>query len=206
MNAIRFLPPKKQYEGYIFDCDGTLADTMPLHFQAWCVALRDAGASFDFTWQIFTSRAGMSIEATVEELARQFSCKLDPVVVAENHRKAFQRLAQKVSPVPGVLDFARRVASLAEVSVASGSKRESVLSTLTSIEAADLFSIVVTPELVPNGKPHPDLFLLAAEHMGVSPEKCLVIEDGEFGFEAARRAGMDYVVVEPSPPASPADG
>jgi len=191
----RFEPPTRRYGGYIFDCDGTLADTMPLHFRAWQAALRAAGASFEFSWDLFVSRAGMSHEKTVIELSAQFGVTLDLALVEDAHRATYRALEGEVRPVPGVLEFAREVSTFAPISVASGSLRPSVLRSLGQIGALDLFSILVTPEDVIHGKPDPEMFLLAAERMGVSPRDCLVLEDGALGIEAARRAGMDCAIV-----------
>jgi beta-phosphoglucomutase-like phosphatase (HAD superfamily) len=197
VTSLRFDPPSRRYAGYIFDCDGTLADTMPLHFRAWREALNSAGARFEFTWELFMSRAGMSLEKTVLELAGQFDVPLDALLVAEQHRSIYGTLELQVRAVPGVVEFAREVSVFAPVSVASGSIRQNVLSSLAAIGALDLFSVVITPEDVTHGKPDPEMFLLAAQRMGVAPKDCLVLEDGALGIEAARRAGMDYAIVLP---------
>src|SRR5690606_32499419 len=82
----RISPPERLFSGYIFDCDGTLADTMPLHHLAWQRALAEQGATFSFDWDLFVSRAGMTLEQTVVELAAQFSVPLDPVATARAQR------------------------------------------------------------------------------------------------------------------------
>ncbi|HSC86978.1 MAG TPA: HAD-IA family hydrolase [Polyangiaceae bacterium] len=200
MKSSRFTPPSRAYAGYVFDCDGTLAETMVLHHRAWRSALRAAGATFDFDWPLFVSRAGMSLEQTVEELSRQFSVPLDAVHVAQQQRRLYAELESEVVAIPEVLDFARTVAAHGKLAVASGSNRPHVLRTLAAIGASELFSVIVTPEDVPHGKPAPDMFLLAAERLGVAAADCLVLEDAELGVEAARRAGMDWALV--GPPAS----
>lgn len=200
-----FAPPQDltRYKGYIFDCDGTLADTMPMHFLAWKQSLKEGGGTFTFTWELFLSRAGMSMEQTVSELSAQFRCALDYQLIADRQRTLFEELVEEVKPVPEVLSFARLVAETAPVSVASGSIRRSVDRTLRLIGALDLFPVIITPEHVQNGKPAPDMFLLAAEKMQVRPEECLVIEDGVLGIEAAKSAGMDCAIVETRPPEEP---
>ncbi len=193
----RFAPPSRRYGAYIFDCDGTLADTMPLHHLAWQAALERSGAPFDFHWERFMSRAGMSLEETVLQLSAEFAHPLDAVAISEQQRVVYAELENRVVGIPEVVKFARDVSAFAPIAVASGSVRRHVERTLESIGARNLFAVIVTPEDVARGKPFPDMFLLAAELMGVAAADCLVLEDAEFGFEAARRAGMEYVRVGP---------
>ncbi len=195
MTMIRFHAPAKKYAAYIFDCDGTLADTMPVHFEAWRRALKEGGAGFEFTWELFNRRAGMGMEETVQELSDQFEQPLDSRAVAAGQRKFYQSLRHEVSAIDEVCAFARRVSSFAPVAVASGSLKPHVEQTLTQIGMTDVFQIIITPEDVLRGKPAPDLFLLAAERMGSLASETLVLEDAEFGFEAARQAKMDFARV-----------
>jgi len=195
-----FTLPTRNYSAFIFDCDGTLADSMPLHQEAWISALRRHGATFDFTWELFMSRAGKTIELTVTELNAEFGLALDPTLVAAAQRAAFDALAVGVQPLEEVVAFAReRAKAGCPVSVASGGDAPTVRRTLSTIGVSDLFSVVVTAEEVAHGKPAPDLFLLAAERMGVAPADCLVFEDSVLGIIAAERAGMGAVLVTRPP-------
>ena len=196
-----FTRPTLRFSGYIFDCDGTLAHTMPIHHGAWLAALLQHGATFDFGWDLFMSRAGKTIELTVAELNAQFGTDLDPLLVAAAQRAGFDALSAGVLALEPVVEFARaRAAEGCQVSVASGGDAPTVNRTLRTIGVSDLFSIVVTAEEVAQGKPAPDLFLLAAERMGVKPEACLVFEDSALGILAAERAGMAAVLVTPPGP------
>jgi HAD superfamily hydrolase (TIGR01509 family) len=170
---------------------------MPLHHEAWRYALSQAGAEFEFSWELFVSRAGMSLVRTVEELNGQFQTRLNAELIAAEQYKRYKQLEARVQPVAEVVAFAREVKKYAPVSVASGSLRASVLHTLSLIGATDIFDVIVTPEDVEHGKPAPDMFLLAAQKMGIPPSACLVLEDAELGFEAARRAKMSFAVVHP---------
>ena len=202
MSEPLFTLPARGYSGFIFDCDGTLADTMPLHQQAWAHALRKHGAQFEFGWDLFMSRAGKTIELTVQELNEQFGLSLDPALVAADQRAHFDTLAPGVLALHSVVAFAReRAAAGFPVSVASGGDLPTVRRTLATIGVTDLFSVVVTAEDVAHGKPAPDLFLLAAQRMGVEPANCLVFEDSLLGIEAANRAGMGSVLVASRDPA-----
>ncbi|HTV19274.1 MAG TPA: HAD-IA family hydrolase [Polyangiaceae bacterium] len=193
---MRFVPPTRDYKGYIFDCDGTLVDSMPLHFRAWRTAFQQHGAAFEFDWALFVSRAGMPLEQTVEALNVQFATALDPRRVVEVQLATYRTLIAEVQAIEPVVEFARRVAAMAKVSVASGGQRAEVEASLRNIGIFDLFSVIVAGNEVSRGKPDPEILLRCADGMGVAPSDCLVIEDGELGIEAARRAGMDWVRVE----------
>jgi HAD superfamily hydrolase (TIGR01509 family) len=196
---MRFSAPGRSYDGYIFDCDGTLIDSMPLHFRAWRQSLRESGARFEFGWELFTSRAGMPLVETVLALNEQFGTELSPTRVVEAQRRLFRSLLPELRAIDVVLDYARRVAQLAPTGVASGGHRPEVEESLRLVGAGDLFRCIVTGSDVSRGKPDPEILLRCAEGLGVAPERCLVVEDGELGIEAARRAGMDWVRVEAAP-------
>ena len=188
--------PTREYSAFIFDCDGTLADSMPLHQRAWVAALRKFGATFDFGWELFMSRAGKSVELTVTELNAEFGLSLDARLVAAAQRAEYDVLALGVKPIEQVVAYARaRARAGCPVSVASGGDAPTVARTLRTIGVVELFPVVVTVEDVAHGKPAPDLFLLAAQRMGVLPEQCLVFEDSLLGITAAERAGMGAVLV-----------
>ena len=193
-----FTLPTREYAAFIFDCDGTLADSMPLHQRAWIHALKMYGASFEFGWELFMSRAGKTIELTVSELNAEFGTALDPTLVAAAQRAEYDCLALGVKPIAEVVAFAReRGAAGFPLSVASGGDAPTVRRTLRTIGVEDLFPVVVTAEEVQRGKPAPDLFLLAAQRMGVRPADCLVFEDSLLGITAAEAAGMGSVLVTP---------
>jgi HAD superfamily hydrolase (TIGR01509 family) len=173
---------------------------MPLHHVAWQTALHAAGARFEFGWDRFLSRAGMTLELTVEELNAELGLALDPHRVAARQRAEYERLEARVEPIQPVVDVLRSMSAQGKpVSVASGSARATVERTLRAIGVFDLVPWVVTAEEVRRGKPHPDLFLLAAERMGVPPERCLVFEDSPLGIQGAERAGMTAVLVRRPP-------
>jgi beta-phosphoglucomutase-like phosphatase (HAD superfamily) len=180
-----------RYDAAIFDCDGTLVDTMPLHHAAWRAAFDRFQAPFDFTWDLFLRRAGMTLEGTVEGLNVEFTCALPPRLVADTQREEYWRRSDRIAPIDHVVRFAREVGGHHPLAVASGSSRASVEHALTRIGLLDAFQTIVAAGDVREGKPSPEAFLLAASRLSVSPERCLVLEDGELGLEAARRAGMD---------------
>lgn len=187
--------PEGDFAGYIFDCDGTLADSMPLHYRAWCQAIAAAGATFTFDEDLFYTLGGTPTRKIVGHINEHYGSSLDSESVALHKEQLYLGGLHEVRPIPEVVDFARRVAASSPVCVASGGSNHVVRKTLEYIAVADLFPILITPEQVPRGKPHPDMFLLAAEKMGVEPTRCLVFDDGPVGFRAAEAAGMKWVRV-----------
>lgn len=188
-DMLRFQP--ELHQAVIFDCDGTLVDSMPLHHEAWRRALRTFDAPFEFDWHLFQSRAGMTIEQTVEALNDQFSCHLDPNAVALAQRTSYDAIRDQVLTIPHVVQFAGTLRGSVPLAVASASRAESVKHALGRVGLMDWFDVVVTANDVSRGKPAPDLFLLAARKLEIAPERCLVVEDGLLGIEGAHRAGMD---------------
>jgi HAD superfamily hydrolase (TIGR01509 family) len=186
--------PAGDFQGFIFDLDGTLAESMVIHHRAWRVALEAHGASFEFGWELFNSRAGMSHEQTVVELNVQFGLSLDPDAVAYAQRAEYERMLAGVTAIDEVVHFARTHAE-SSLAVASGGDRRLVERTLELIGVRELFPVVVVAADVPRGKPEPDIFLLAASRLGVAPDRCVVFEDGALGILAAERAGMRTVLI-----------
>jgi len=198
--TITFDPAK--YDGFIFDCDGTLADTMPLHYQAWSETL-DAklGRKSDFTESMFYRFGGMPARQIVERLNRDYGYSLDPEQFAHEKEMRFVELLPGIGPVQEVIDVLNQLGPDAKVAVASGGLTEIVRDTLLilglRVGPKEKIKYLVGSDQVLNGKPAPDLFFRAAELLGVDPKRCLVFEDAEPGFQAAKNAGMDYIDVRP---------
>jgi HAD superfamily hydrolase (TIGR01509 family) len=188
--------PDRDFAGYIFDCDGTLVDSMPLHFRAWTESFVHHGAPWHWTEDDFYANAGVPDRVTVMELNERYGTDLDPDSIHEFKARWYSRHLAELAPVPAVAALARRyLAEGRKISVASGSDLCLVAPSLEVTGLAPLFDIIVTPADVKRGKPAPDMFLLAAERMGVDPADCLVFEDGKPGIEAAVAAGMSWVFV-----------
>jgi HAD superfamily hydrolase (TIGR01509 family) len=188
--------PEASYSAFIFDCDGTLVDSMPIHFKAWREAFTRHRAPFDFDWDLFLRRAGMGLEDTVRELNSEFDCALDPLAVVRDQLTAYSAAISEVRPLGIVVEYAKRMARHHPVAVASGGRREHVEQSLRAVGIRELFPVVVTQEDVHRGKPDPEMFFLAAARMHVAPEACLVIEDSPLGIAAAKAAGMGAALVE----------
>ncbi|HRQ88396.1 MAG TPA: HAD family phosphatase [Bacteroidia bacterium] len=188
--------PERDFDGYIFDCDGTLVDSMPLHYRAWTASFVHHGAPWQWSEDEFYSQAGVPDRVTVMGLNERYGTDLDPDSIHDYKAEYYARHLHELKPVAAVADLARRYhAEGRKISVASGSHLSLVAPSLEVTGLLPLFDIVVTPVLVERGKPAPDMFLLAAEKMGVPPQDCLVFEDGLPGVEAAKAAGMSWIFV-----------
>ena len=174
--------------GLIFDCDGTLVDSMPLHMNAWEHAIRSMGQ----TWQadFFISRKGMPEEDIVVHFNTQFSVNLDPACTVRIKHEYFRRHTTQFKPIPHVLHIAQKYNGVIPMAVASGGVRENVVLELETLKIRHLFQVILTADDDIPPKPAPDIFLEAARRIGVPPKYCQVFEDGDLGLQAARDAGM----------------
>jgi len=191
-----------KYDGFIFDCDGTLADTMPLHYQAWNETLAvKLGRPSDFTESMFYHFGGMPARQIIERLNHDFGYGLPVEQTAHEKETRFVELLPGIGPVQEVIDVLNRLSPDAKVAVASGGLTEIVRETLQflglSVGPNEKIKFLIGSDQVTHGKPHPELFLRSAELLGVEPKRCLVFEDAEPGFLAAKAAGMDYIDVRP---------
>jgi beta-phosphoglucomutase-like phosphatase (HAD superfamily) len=188
--------PQGDFAAYIFDCDGTLADTMPTHYKAWQAALGEYADRFPEA--VFYELGGVPTARIVELLNERHGLSL-PVDTTVSHKEhLFLELSVDVAAIEPVVALARSYAGVKPMAVASGGHRRIVMSTLRALGIAELFQAVVTSEDYRRGKPSPDPFLEAALRLGVPPEKCLVFEDTATGIAAATAAGMQSVLV-PAP-------
>jgi HAD superfamily hydrolase (TIGR01509 family) len=183
----------RQFGGYIFDCDGTIADTMPLHFVAWTKAMRDLGGVFPE--DLFYSLGGTPAIVIVGMLNEKYGLSMDPAQTVRCKEDYYLQMIAEVKPIEPVLAIARKMHGLVPLSIASGGHREVVLATLRALGIESLFTAIVCAEDYVNGKPSPDPFLKAAVLMGVAADECVVFEDTAIGIEAAKAAGMDWVLV-----------
>lgn len=185
-------------KAFLFDCDGTLIDTMSVHFACWEQVVSERGATGGLDYEAFLRLGGMSGHEVAGYLCRETGLSTDDLDgMVDRKRALYHGAVDQCKEIPEVADFARRVAGTHAVGLVSGGHRAAVLKSLEATGFKDFFPVVVTPEMVANGKPAPDMYLLAAEQLGVSPEDCIVFEDGLPGIEAARAAGMRVVIVEP---------
>ena len=180
-------------EALIFDCDGTLADTMPLHWRAWKAI--SARHKFVFTEDRFYALGGVPSRDILRMLCDEQKLSLDPLALAKEKECAYLELLPHVGPIEVVVSIARNHAGKLPMSVASGGSRNAIDTVLRHLGIRDLFQAVVTNEDVVNQKPAPDIFLEAARRLGISPRSCRAYEDTDLGMQAIRAAGMEAVDV-----------
>lgn len=189
--------PAGDFDGYIFDLDGTLVDTMPLHYLAWSDALRRFGLDRPLDEDYFYSLGGVPTLLVAQRLGEHYGLSLDAARVEHVKEELYVERLSEAKLIEPVVAFARSVAGRRPVAVVTGGMPQIAHRTLTCTGLDALFPLVVTPADVPagRGKPAPDMFRLAADRMGVSPARCLVFEDADPGITGARAAGMPVVHV-----------
>ncbi len=188
--------PAGDFRAYLFDCDGTIADSMPLHFIAWTKALSAWNCPFDE--QLFYAWGGRPPAEAVEGLNQMHGLNMPVEAVTARKEQHYYELLPQLEPVVEVLEHINAMHARIPFAVVSGSTRESVTKSLAALHLLDKFDLIVGAEDYARGKPAPDAFLTAAERLGIAPRDCLVFEDTEFGIQSAEAAGMAWVKV-PSP-------
>ncbi len=188
--------PAGDFAGYIFDLDGTLIDSMPIHYLAWDAAMRREGLAEPLSEDLFYSLGGVPTRRVAELIGQHYGLMVDVEQVFHAKEAFFVEKLAAVKVIEPVAAVARRVALTWPVAIASGGPRDVVVRSLEVSGLKPLFPVVVSADDVVHGKPSPDMFLLAAQLMGVAPERCLVFEDAEPGMRAAEAAGMAWVRVD----------
>jgi len=186
-------PDLQDFQAIIFDCDGTLTDSMPVHFVAWSRTMRRYG--IDFPVDRFYSLGGVPSDKIIRMLADEQNLDIDSVVAATEKEEAFLELIHLLVPIDPVMEVVVSARGNMPIAVASGGFREIILRQLMQLGCEDWFDAIVTAEDTPRHKPHPDVFLEAARRLGVDPARCLVYEDADLGIQAATAAGMASVDV-----------
>ncbi|HWG22156.1 MAG TPA: HAD family phosphatase [Terracidiphilus sp.] len=185
--------PAGPFRAYLFDCDGTIVDSMPLHYKAWKKSLAEYGCVYEE--DLFYSWGGRPIREIIRLLNEMQGLDMPVDQVAERKEALYHALLPQLKAIPEVIEHIDAQHGRIPFAVVSGSRRSSVTASLGALNLLDKFDTLVCAEDYQRGKPAPDAFLLAAERLGVAPADCLVFEDTELGIEAATAAGMISVKV-----------
>jgi beta-phosphoglucomutase family hydrolase len=185
------LPP--HIKGLVFDCDGTLADTMPLHWHAWQIVTQRH--NLHLSEDRFYSFGGVPSRDILKLLAQEQGRSLDHIAVAHEKEEMYLPLIARAEPIHAVVEIAKANHGKIPMAVASGGTQPIVCRVLEHLKILHLFNVVVTSEMVKHQKPAPDIFLEAAKRIGVEPKFCRAYEDTELGLTAIRAAGMEAVDV-----------
>jgi HAD superfamily hydrolase (TIGR01509 family) len=185
--------PLGKFEAYLFDCDGTIVDSMPLHYIAWKKALAEWSCIFDE--QLFYAWGGAPTTEIVSLLNKSQGLSMPIEVVATRKEDLYLEGLSQLKAIPDVVEHIEAQYGRIPFAVVSGNTRESVSASLLSVKLLDKFDVLVCAGDYMRGKPDPEPYLLAAAKLDVAPEKCLVFEDAEMGIRAADAAGMASVKI-----------
>ncbi|MEN9585436.1 MAG: hypothetical protein RLZZ616_2442 [Pseudomonadota bacterium] len=186
------------FQGLVFDLDGTLVDSMPLHLAAWAHTAREFGFHFDADW--FYELGGMPSRKIALLVAEQQQIALDPLVVTRCKTDHYVANLHKVTVFPAMLALVQRYHGLLPMGIGTGSPRINAEAVLRNTGLDRYFPVVVTADDVTLHKPHPDTFLLVARRLGIEPAASLVFEDTGIGVQAGQAAGMQTCMVRDGKP------
>ncbi|MBB5343881.1 HAD family hydrolase [Tunturibacter empetritectus] len=185
--------PKRPFKAYLFDCDGTIVDSMPLHYVAWKRVL--AEWSCEFGEQTFYAWGGMPVAEIISTLNVRDGLTMPVEEIAKRKEALYFEILPELGAVPEVLEHIEFSYGDLPFAVVSGSTRDSVTASLDVLGLLDKFETLVCAGDYERSKPDPEPFLIAAKRLGVKPEDCLVFEDTEMGIQAATAAGMASVKI-----------
>ncbi len=187
--------PQGAFRAYLFDCDGTIADSMPLHYIAWREALSEWNCALEE--KLFYAWGGRPIAEIIATLNEHHGLHMPVETVAQRKEERYVERLPQLTAVPEVLELIEAQHGRIPFAVVSGSTRESVTASLTALKILDRFDTLVCAGDYKKSKPDPEGFLLAAANLTVAPEACLVFEDTDMGIQAATAAGMASVRIPP---------
>lgn len=184
-----------KYDAFLYDCDGTLANNMPLHKAAYVKAA--SKYNIDLDPNLIDELAGWPTVKVAEEINRRYATNLDPVTFGKEKSLLYvSEFISQTEPIDYVVDHLKNHVGKIKIAVVSGGSRSTVEKTLTTLGILPYMELLVCAGETPKGKPFPDPFLRAAELLEVNPSRCIVFEDGDPGVQAAEAAGMDWIRVD----------
>ena len=183
--------PEGQFKAYLFDCDGTIVDSMPLHYVAWKKVLGEWDCEFEE--EFFYSLGGMPVAEIIATLNEKNGLAMPVEHVMRKKENLYYEILPQLTVVPEVLEHIDDQHGQIPFAVVSGSTRDSVTASLKMLNLLDRFETLVCAGDYTKSKPDPEGYLMAADRLGVAPKDCLVFEDTEMGIQAATAGGMASV-------------
>ncbi len=191
------IPIPSHIRGLVFDCDGTIADTMPAHYRAWVAALGEYGV--EFPEALFYEFGGMPTPRIISILNERHGHNMPVEETAHKKELIFEQTLHEVLPIEPVVEVIREYDGKLPMAVATGGFRRIAERTLKIVGVWDKISALVAAEDVKHGKPAPDVFLEAARLINVDPKLCMAFEDANLGVQSATAAGMMVIDVRQLP-------
>jgi len=186
---------QNNFQAFLYDCDGTLADNMQAHKDTYIRVAAAQGVAIE--GDIIDEYAGLPIIKVVELINERYQTNFDPDEFnTAKYKLFFDEYIERIQPIGYVVNHLKNHAGQIRIAVVSGGSREAIEKTLNVLGIRHLVEVLVCAGETPQGKPYPDPFLKAAEMLGVAPEHCLVFEDGDAGIQAAEAAGMRWVRID----------
>lgn len=185
---------KGDFEAFLYDCDGTLADNMMAHKLSYKEAASNYGVDLDTT--IIDETAGWPTVLVAKEISKRYQVSLPDTFASEKSAIFINKYIENTLPVPFVVEHLKKHVGRIKIGVVSGGSRSTVSKTLSVLGLIHLIDVLVCAGETPLGKPAPDPFLKAANDLGVDPVKCMVFEDGDPGTQAAAAAGMKWIRID----------
>ncbi|MCX7797480.1 MAG: HAD family phosphatase [Melioribacter sp.] len=182
------IPIHPSAKALIFDCDGTLADSMPLHMKAWEYSMKKYGLPFDYNF--FFSKKGMKELDIVQILIEEEKLNFNPHEIISAKHEYFLNNISDIKPINEVVEIVKKYQNVLPMAVVSGGTRKVVYEELKILGIDKQFNVILTADDSIKPKPAPDIFLQAAKELKIQPEYCQVFEDGDLGIEAALQANM----------------
>ena len=194
---IEKLFPDRRFAALLFDFDGTVADTMGVHFDAWNQALKVYGKQL--TLEQHHGWAGRPTREIVRLLSAHHGIEISEELILKEKEVAYFSSFANIKEIVPIMDIVRAYFGKLPMAIVSGSRHAPVEKTLGQLGLTKYFSPLICAEDYVKGKPAPDCFLMAAQKLNVAPADCLVFEDGELGIQSAHSAGMACVRVSEHP-------
>lgn len=179
----------------IFDLDGTLSDSLPVHIASWHAVCKKLNCIFDE--RIVVEMTGMPTISFAERIKKEQNLSIDAEEIVSMKQQEFWKNINNIKPHGAVIELMKNAHGKIPMAIGTGASRTSAMLQMKELMIDDLFDVIVTADDVDRHKPEPETFLKCAELLNVEPQYCQVFEDGELGMQAAQSAGMLLTDVRP---------